>query len=169
MVQIKGTCDYSEKDDTVKYVLRDLAFPAFICDEVTLNPGILFVVLNPTIRGNERVFWKYLSVSFLNSIDFSKGSMTISFRADDEILDDEESILQFCRRLEEIAERHSFVNQLERHSYSEAEVARIIQIRNDISNMQILRLLYRGTSGDSKSVIRYFLIILIGFLCYITT
>ena len=151
MVQIKGTCDYSEKDDTVKYVLRDLAFPAFICDEVTLDPGILFVVLNPTIRGNERVFWKYLSVSFLNSIDFSKGSMTISFRADDEILDDEESILQFCRRLEEIAERHSFVNQLERHSYSEAEVARIIQIRNEEISDSIEHSDYLNENRDNVS------------------
>lgn len=28
-----------------------------------------------------------------------------------------ESVLAFCERLEEIVERHSFVNQLERHSF----------------------------------------------------
>lgn len=126
-VQIKGTRHYSEKDHTVKYSLKDLAFPAFICNEVSFDPGILFVVLNPADRGNERVFWKYISVGFLNSIDFAKDSATISFQSEEEILNNDESILTFCERLEEIVERHSFVNQLERHTYSEEEVKRIIQ------------------------------------------
>ena len=67
-VQIKGTQRYTEKDGIVKYSLKDLAFPAFICLEVSLDPGILFVVLNPEQRGSERVFWKYMSVDFLNYI-----------------------------------------------------------------------------------------------------
>ena len=47
--QIKGTHDYSEKDGMVKYSLKSLAFPAFIANDVTLDPGILFVVINPDI------------------------------------------------------------------------------------------------------------------------
>lgn len=77
-VQIKGTRNYTEKGGTVKYPLKDLAFPAFICTWVTFDPGILFVVLNQINKGNERVFWKYMSVDFLNSIDFAKNSTTIS-------------------------------------------------------------------------------------------
>lgn len=91
-VQIKGTRNYSEKAGIVKYSLKDLAFPAFICNETSFDPGILFVVLNPVNRGNERVFWKYMSVDFLNSLDFSKDSATISFRAEEEILNNTESI-----------------------------------------------------------------------------
>lgn len=69
-VQIKGTRNYTEREGVIKYTLKDLAFPAFICDRVSLDPGILFVILNPAERGNERVFWKYMSPNFLNSIDF---------------------------------------------------------------------------------------------------
>ena len=53
-----------------------------------------------------------MSPNFLNSIDFAKGSMTVSFSPEEEILNDDESVLAFCERLEEIVERHSFVNQL---------------------------------------------------------
>lgn len=126
-VQIKGTRNYTEREGVIKYTLKDLAFPAFICDRVSLDPGILFVILNPAERGNERVFWKYMSPSFLNSIDFAKGSMTVSFSPEEEILNDDESVLAFCERLEEIVERHSFVNQLERHSYSFEEAKRIVE------------------------------------------
>lgn len=79
-VQIKGTHNYSENNGVVKYYLKDLAFPAFMCNKVSFDPGILFVVLNPSDRGNERVFWKYMSVDFLNSIDFRKDSATITFQ-----------------------------------------------------------------------------------------
>lgn len=126
-VQIKGTRNYSEKDGNIKYSLKDLAFPAFICNKVSFDPGILFVVLNPSDRGNERVFWKYMSVDFLNSIDFAKDSTTISFQTEEEILNSNDGILMFCDRLEKIIEHHSFVNQLERHTYSEDEVKRIIR------------------------------------------
>lgn len=67
-VQIKGTRNYTEREGVIKYTLKDLAFPAFICGRVSLDPGILFVILNPAERGDERVFWKYMSPSFLNSI-----------------------------------------------------------------------------------------------------
>lgn len=76
-VQIKGTRNYTEREGVIKYTLKDLAFPAFICGRVSLDPGILFVILNPAERGNERVFWKYMSPSFLNSIDFAKDSTAL--------------------------------------------------------------------------------------------
>lgn len=111
-VQIKGTRNYSEKDGVVKYCLKDLAFPAFICEGVSFDPGILFVVLNPNDRGHERVFWKYMSVDFVNSIDFSKNSVIIDFETKNEILNSDESMMSFCNQLEIIIEQHSFVNQL---------------------------------------------------------
>ena len=46
-VQIKGTRNYTEREGAIKYTLKDLAFPAFICGRVSLDPGILFVILNP--------------------------------------------------------------------------------------------------------------------------
>lgn len=142
-VQIKGTRNYTKREGVIKYTLKDLAFPAFICDRVSLDPGILFVILNPAERGNERVFWKYMSPNFLNSIDFAKGSMTVSFSPEEEILNDDESVLAFCERLEEIVERHSCVNQLERHSYSFEEAKRIVEacdeeITESIDNLSIL-------------------------------
>ena len=142
-VQIKGTRNYTKREGVIKYTLKDLAFPAFICDRVSLDPGILFVILDPAERGNERVFWKYMSPNFLNSIDFAKGSMTVSFLPEEEILNDDESVLAFCQRLEEIVERHSFVNQLERHSYSFEEAKRIVEacdeeITESIDNLSIL-------------------------------
>ena len=143
-VQIKGTrSNYSENNGIVKYYLKDLAFPAFICNEVTSDPGILFVVLNPTDRIRERVFWKYMSVELLNSIDFMKDSTTISFQPDEEILYQSESVLNFCERLEEIIERHSFVSHLRKGAYSIDDVKRIIhicdkQITNSIECLDVL-------------------------------
>ncbi len=142
-VQIKGTRNYIEGDGVIKYALKDLAFPAFICNEVSLDPGILFVVLNPTERGSERVFWKYMSANFLNAVDFAKDSFTINFSPEEELSNNDESIASFCGRLEEIIERHSFVNQLERHNYSLEEVKRIIKVCNEeitksIDNLSIL-------------------------------
>lgn len=126
-VQIKGTRVYKEKDGTVKYSLKDLAFPAFICDDVSLDPGILFVVLDPSQRGSERVFWKYMSVEFLNSINFENDSVTISFSVGEEILNTDESVAAFCEKLENIISHHSFVNQLDSRDYSRRDVERIIE------------------------------------------
>lgn len=142
-VQIKGTRNYTEREGVIKYTLKDLAFPAFICGRVSLDPGILFAILNPAERGDERVFWKYMSPSFLNSIDFAKDSITVSFSPEEEILNNDESVLAFCERLEKIVERHSFVNQLERHSYSFEEAKRIVEtcdteITESIDNLSIL-------------------------------
>ena len=70
IVQIKGTGSYiTSKEGHIKYQLQSLAFPAYILKEVTLDPGILFVVLDAGKRGKERVFWKYISSQFLASIN----------------------------------------------------------------------------------------------------
>lgn len=150
-VQIKGTRKYKESDGVIKYSLKDLAFPAFICNEVSFDPGILFVVLNPADRRNERVFWKYMSATFLNSIDFTKDSIIISFQPEEEILNEEESVLIFCNRLKEIVERHSFVNQLKRDTYSEEEVKRIIQICDEEITDSIDRLDVLNKNRDNVS------------------
>ena len=125
-VQIKGTHNFTEKDGILKYSLRSLAFPAFIATQVTLDPGILFVVLNPDRRGERRVFWKYMSVDFINSIDFNNDSATISFTADEEILDTEESVFSFCEKLELIVSRHSFVNKLSEKELCKSDIDKII-------------------------------------------
>lgn len=150
-VQIKGTRNYSEKDGVVKYCLKDLAFPAFICEGVSFDPGILFVVLNPSDRGHERVFWKYMSVDFVNSIDFSKNSVTIDFETKNEILYTDESIMSFCNQLEIIIEQHSFVNQLPKKTYSEDQVKNIIQRCNEEITDSIDQLEIINTNGDNIS------------------
>ena len=85
IVQIKGTHNFSEKNGVVSYCLKSLSFPAFIAKEVTADPGILFVVLNPDIREGQRIFWKAMSKSFLSDIDFEKESKIIKFSPEDEI------------------------------------------------------------------------------------
>lgn len=100
------------------------------------------MILNPAERGDEKVFWKYMSPSFLNSIDFAKDSITVSFSPEEEILNNDESVLAFCERLEKIVERHSFVNQLERHNYSFEEAKRIVEacdeeITESIDNLEL--------------------------------
>ena len=72
IVQIKGTHSVIEKNGVISYSLKSLGFPAYIAKEVSSDPGILFIVVNPSIRGQERVFWKYMSTKFLKSINFSK-------------------------------------------------------------------------------------------------
>lgn len=157
IVQIKGTSASSEEDGVIKYQLKSLGFPAFIYDEITLDPGILFVVLNPRVRGQERLFWKYISTEFLSSIDFSKDSKTINFTSDDEIENTDESIEIFCDKLEYIANQHSFVKRLETRSYSVHEVKKIIMACNQeiietIDRMDIVDL----TRDDiSKRMLRY--------------
>lgn len=141
-VQIKGTHIYRESDEIFKYSLQSLAFPAFIYCNVTLDPGILFVVLNPDNRGTERVFWKYMSANFLNSIKFEQGSATIGFTAEEEIKDTDESINAFCDELEKIANHHSFVSQLDQREYSKDDIKKIIytcdeQITESIERMDI--------------------------------
>lgn len=129
-VQIKGTHYYSDKDGVFKYSLKDLAFPAFIGSDVTLDPGILFVVADADIKGQERVFWKYISVEFINNIDFSHKSVTIEFNSNEEILYTEDSVNEFCKQLEKIIDRHLFVNKLSLREYSRLDIEKIIKVCN---------------------------------------
>lgn len=92
VVQIKGTHDYTESDGVISYSLKSLAFPAYIAYEVTADSGILFIVLNPDVRGEKRIFWKYMSPSFIKDINFEKSSATIKLYPEDEIKDTYESI-----------------------------------------------------------------------------
>ena len=56
-----------------------MAFPAFIAQEITADLGILFEVLNPDIRNEKRILWKWLSPSILSGIDFEKIVKQLSF------------------------------------------------------------------------------------------
>lgn len=139
-VQIKGTHSYQETNGCIKYSLQSLAFPAYIANNITLDPGILFLVLNPDERGNERVFWKYISANLLNEIDFSKDSTTITFFPADEIKNTEESVEIFCKKLSEVLTRHLFTNKLNCHSFTRKEVEYIInrcdkEISESIENL----------------------------------
>ena len=125
-VQIKGTRYCREEDGIVKFSLRDLAFPAFIYTNVTFDPGILFVVVNPNQRGQERVFWKYMSVDFLDSIDYGKESVTVRFSAEEEIKDTTESIDAFYSKLKTISQHHLFVSKLETKELSKDDIVKII-------------------------------------------
>lgn len=77
VVQIKGTHDYTESDEFISYSLKSLAFPAYIAYEVTADLGIIFIVLNPDIRGGKRIFWKYMSPSFIKTINFEQSHLKI--------------------------------------------------------------------------------------------
>lgn len=154
--QIKGTSVYTEKDGIVKYSLKSLAFPAYICDNVSLDPGILFVVLDPDQRGSQRVFWKYMSVDFLNSINFDHDSLTISFSGNEEILNTDESVAAFCEKLEVIIDQHSFVNQLDSQNYTRRNVEGIIaacdtEITESIERLDILN---DTRDGVSRRILR---------------
>lgn len=125
-VQIKGSHSYREDNGKIKYSLQSLGFPATMAMDVTLDPGILFIVLNPDERGSERVFWKYMSVDYINSIDFSKGSTTVAFEAEEEIFNTDESIIDFCKKLNRIIEHHSFVNKLSSTQLNLDDIKRIV-------------------------------------------
>lgn len=129
IVQIKGTHKYVEKDGVISYCLQSLAFPAFIAYEVTADPGILFVVFDPDVRNNQRIFWKYISKTFLNEIDFSKDSKTIRFYPEDEIKNTDESIDCFCEKLNQITDTHVFLNKLDSDDVEKEEALRIIEYR----------------------------------------
>lgn len=126
-VQIKGSHSYKEDNGRIKYSLQSLGFPATMAMDVTLDPGILFVVLDPDERGSERVFWKYMSVDYINSIDFSKGSTTVVFESSEEIFNTDESIIEFCKKLDRIVEHHSFVNKLSSTQLNLDDIKRIVK------------------------------------------
>ena len=130
IVQIKGTTTVRvTPNGTVKYQLKSLAFPAYIALEVSLDPGILFVVVNPKQRDEERVFWKYLSASFLSSINFEQDSVTIEFTSDDEIKNTDISIESLVKKLDYIANTHSLMKQLENRPYKKTDIISIIKRR----------------------------------------
>lgn len=126
-VQIKGTHSSDSKDAPFKYSLKSLAFPAWILREVSSDPGILFVVVNCDIRGSERVFWKYMSPEFLGSIDANQESWTISFSPEEELFDTDESIDDFCSKLNTIADKHSFMRQLSKREFNKKDIIRIVE------------------------------------------
>lgn len=127
IVQIKGTSCASISDEgIVKYQLQSLAFPAYVAAEVTLDPGILFLVLNPGKRGQERVFWKYISSQFIASINFNNNSATIEFTKEDEIENTDVSVDSFVKNLEQIADNHSYMRQLEAREYTKDDIVKSI-------------------------------------------
>lgn len=135
IVQIKGTHNYQEQDGVISYCLQSLAFPAFIAQEITADPGILFVVLNPDSRNDKRIFWKYLSPLVLSDIDFSKDSKTIKFYPAEEIKDTDESIASFCEKLNRILDDHMFLNKLNSSNLEREEALSIVDYQcKEISN-----------------------------------
>lgn len=150
-VQIKGTHYFQESNGIVKFLLKDLAFPAYLNNNVTLDPGILFVILNPDIRGQERVFWKYLSVQVLNSIRFEQKSVTISFEQWEEIFDTAESIDVFCEHLNKIIDHHAFVLQLENRYYSNEDLHKIVRRCDELISENLDSLKKDGVSRDEIS------------------
>ncbi len=151
VVQIKGTHQCNETNGIFKYTLKSLAFPATIFCRETFDPGILFVVVNPDERGSERVFWKYMSVDLLNSIDFEKDSVTISFSSDEEILDTDESIDIFCKTLETIMNHHAFVIKLSENDYSQKDMEKIIMVRDEQITESIDRMDILNVTRDDVS------------------
>lgn len=156
IVQIKGTHNYSEQNGVISYCLKSLSFPAFIAKEVTADPGILFVVLNPDIRNNQRIFWKVMSKSFLSDIDFEKDSKIIKFCAEDEIKDTDESIELFCKKLNGIIDTHLFLNKLNSDDLEQGEALSIIEFQcNEISDL--IETSYnnpQGRDGVSRRIVR---------------
>lgn len=132
VVQIKGTTRARiGQDGSVKYQLQNLSFPSYVATEVTLDPCILFLILNPGIRNQERVFWKYISPQFIANIDFNKDTTVIDFTIDDEIENTDESVNKFVKKLDDISDTHSYMKQLESREYTKDDVIKLIIARCD--------------------------------------
>lgn len=144
----KGTHNYKDVDGIISYSLTSLAFPAFIASEVTADPGILFIVLNPDVRGKKRVFWKYLSPSFIQSIDFGKNSTTIKLSSEDEIEDTDESVNMFCHKLQKIIDIHLFLSKLDKDNLRKEEAVKIIETRCEDISLEIDRISDGNKSRD---------------------
>lgn len=145
VVQIKGTgCAEITKDNIVKYQLQSLAFPAYILTEVTADPGIIFLVLNPGKRGKERIFWKYMSPQFLSTIDFNNNSATIKFTEEEEIENTVLSVDIFTKQLEKIMNTHSFMKQLEAREYTKEDIIVIFKRRIRF------RIFFTGMNGSIR-------------------
>ncbi len=148
IVQIKGTHNYKEADGIISYSLKSLAFPAFIASEVTADPGILFIVLNSDVRGEKRVFWKYLSPRFIQSIDFEKNSTTIKLSSEDEIKDTNESVNMFCQKLQEIIDFHLFLRKLNKDNLIREDAIKIVETRCEDISLEIDRIKKDNKSRD---------------------
>lgn len=151
IVQIKGTHNYNESDGIISYSLKSLAFPAFIANEVTADPGIIFIILNPDIRCEKRVFWKYLSPSFINSIDFNKNSTTLKLTLDDEIKYTDESVNLFCDKLQRVVDLHLFLNKLNRNNLRKEDAIKIVKTRCEDISLEIDRINEDNKSRDKIS------------------
>ena len=148
IVQIKGTHYYRENDGIISYSLTSLAFPAYIASEVTADPGILFVVLNPDVRGEKRVFWKYISPRFIQRIDFNKDSITIKFNPEDEIKDTDESVNKFCSKLQHIIDIHLFLNKLNKENLRKEDALKITEFRCKDISLEIDRISSENITRD---------------------
>lgn len=151
LVQIKGTHLSREIDGGIKYSLNSLAFPAFIANEVTADPGILFVVTDPDIKGKQRVFWKYMSPNFLNSIDFSHDSITVEFDSSEEILYTDESVLEFCKKLQRVIDTHLFLKKLDKENLKREDAIKIVKNRCEDISYEISKFQNNEISRDSIS------------------
>lgn len=151
IVQIKGTHNYRETDGIISYSLKSLAFPAFIASEVTADPGILFIVLNPDVRSEKRVFWKYLSPSFIKSINFEKNSTTINLSSEDEIKDTDESVNMFCNKLQRIIDFHLFLSKLNKDNLRKDDAIKIVKTRCEDISLEIDRINNDNKSRDNVS------------------
>ncbi len=151
IVQIKGTHNYRETNGVISYSLKSLAFPAFIASEVTADPGILFIVLNPDVRGEKRVFWKYLSPSFIKLIDFENNSTTIKFNSEDEIKDTDESVNMFCNKLQQIIDFHLFLSKLNKDNLKKEDAIKIVKTRCEDISLEIDRIKNDNISRDNVS------------------
>lgn len=151
IVQIKGTHNFRENDGVISYSLNSLAFPAFIASEVTADPGILFVVLNPDVRGEKRVFWKYMSPGFIQTIDFKKNSVTIKLTSEDEIKDTDESINMFCSKLQRIIDFHLFLSKLNKDNLRREDAIEIVKARCEDISFEIDRIGNDNKSRDTVS------------------
>lgn len=165
IVQIKGTSSYTEKQGVISYSLKSLAFPAYIAYNVTADPGILFLILDPTARGQQRIFWKYLSPSFLKTINFEQSSTTIQFYSEDEIENTDESFDLFCNKLNQVIETHLFLQKLDNECLDEKEALDIIKYRCEDICMNID---YLSERSEMRDVISRKIVKCLYDLCYAT-
>jgi len=72
-----------------------------------------------------------MSKVFLNEIDFSKDSKTIYFYPEDEIKNTDESMDQFCEKLNQIIDGHIFLNKLNPDDVEKEEALKIMEYQCD--------------------------------------
>lgn len=103
------------------------------------------------------MFWKYMSVEFLNTINFKKDSVTVNFSSDEEILDTNESIDTFCKALETIVDHHAFVIKLSEKDYTRKEMEDSIKFRAQMITESIEKMdVLNNTRGEiSKRILLY--------------